>query len=134
MRRRRGAKRRCGVGRAPSGVVSPEHDDRLIIERHAACSKRTDRGGELRTECFGRRSVQTTSDAHESVLTQFISNRTGSFRGSIAVQHNDIAELQLDNCAVVVDVLEQAERNTGPPTSLAGASRFKPSPLLTRGA
>ena len=29
--------------------------------------------------------------------------------------------------------LEQAERNTGQPTSLAGASRFKPPPLLTQG-
>jgi hypothetical protein len=103
----------------------------LIVERFSACSKGTERCGELSTECFGRPSVETTSDAHESVTTQFISSRTRSFGGSIAVQHNKIAQLQLDNCAVVVDVVEQAERNAGRPISLARASRFKPAPFLT---
>jgi hypothetical protein len=63
----------------------------LIVERLAACSKGTERGGELRTECFGRRSVEATSDPHESVTTQFISSRSHGFGGSIAVQHNKIA-------------------------------------------
>jgi hypothetical protein len=66
-------------------------------------------------------------------LTQFIPDQISSFGGSIAVQHNKIAELQLDNRAVIVHVLQQSQRNTGQPTSLAGASRFKPPPLLTQG-
>src|SRR5918992_2508482 len=125
-------RQRCRT-RAPSDVVSPQHDDRLIVERLSACSKGTERCGELSTECLGQPSVETTSDADESVTTQFISSRTHSFGGSIAVQHNQIAQLEFDNCAVVVHVVEQAERNAGRPISLAGASRFKPAPFLTRG-
>jgi hypothetical protein len=50
--------------RAPSDVVSPQHDDRLIVERLSACSKIAERCGELSTECFGRPDVETSSDAH----------------------------------------------------------------------
>ena len=43
--------RRCGhetnatalSDQAPSDVVSPQHDDRLIVERLSACSKGTER-------------------------------------------------------------------------------------------
>src|SRR5687767_11271892 len=40
---------------------------------------------------------------------------------------------KLDNCPVVVDVVEQAERNASRPIALAGASRLKPAPFLTGG-
>ena len=48
----RPTRQRCGT-RAPSDVVSPQHDDRLIVERLSACSKGAERCRELTTECFG---------------------------------------------------------------------------------
>jgi len=70
---------------APSGVVSSQDDNRLVIQRLCASAKGTERGRELRAEGFGGAAVERAHHIYQIEQTEFRSSGISGFADAVAV-------------------------------------------------
>jgi hypothetical protein len=119
------------VGRFRS--CSFHHDDRLIILRRFAGAKRRELGDEPGPERFRRADIDGPHEYEESRPIQFRTGRVRRFRNAVAVEHDDVVRLRLDDHPVVGHVRQQTQRRAGHAPRDVGPVRLQPCPFSDRG-